>query len=106
MTKLRVCYPQRVSDTEHWKGMVLRYYEILRDRDPGLVEEVITGAWRQCPSFFPSIGELDELYLQASKRRGSESTLLQLEDQAGWSPEGAAKARRIVEELSGKLGAT
>lgn len=103
MTRLRACYPQRVSDDDHWPQMVARYYDALCGHDPELLGSVIDGAWQHCPSFFPSLGELEELYRQASRRRAGRVAGL-LEERAGWNPDGVAKARAIVEQLAGKVG--
>lgn len=100
MTRLRACYPQRVADGDHWVAMCARYYEELGHLDEAVLSSVFADAWRHCPAFFPSLGELGELYQQRAKRIAAESASLALPDVGQWSGDGAAKAREIAAKLS------
>ena len=72
MIKLRVCYPQRVADEEHFAASVHAYHELL-DR---FTDEQILKAFAAAPvgylEFFPSAGQL--IVLAEGKKAGYQPT--------------------------------
>ena len=78
LTRLRACYPQRVSDADHWAAMTRRYGEELSAFPDAVVSNALAIAWRQFPQFFPSLGELADFCSAVAKRRAMASTVKRL----------------------------
>lgn len=87
-------------------AMVARYWDDLNDRDATVLAETLNNAWREFPTFFPSLGELSELYSKTAKRVSMNSTVKQLPESTPFSDGDAAeRARKILTELNQRMGA-
>lgn len=96
MTLLRVCYPQRLNDAEHWRAMVKRYEVALTNVPDDVLANAFNIAWRQFPEFFPSLGQLADFCSAVAKRRAMASTVKRL-------PEVSATPGEITPEIKAMI---
>lgn len=60
MSKLRACYPGKVTDPELWAANVARYFDELSDRPPVVLVKAFDRAWRIHPIWFPTLCQMVE----------------------------------------------
>lgn len=78
MTQLRACYPQRVSDAEHWKLMIGRYWDDLSTLADEVVIEAFRRAHRHFPEFFPALGAFGELCTLVARQQRDRGSVMKL----------------------------
>lgn len=101
MTELRGCYQNAVADKQQWKLSVRKYWEKLKDHNPDAVKRAFAIADDVYREFMPSRGQMVELARKFEKDIAS--TAPRLTEGEAWDPDGSARARQIIDQLSGKL---
>ena len=96
MSKLRACYPGKVTDPELWAANVTRYFDELGDRPPAILTKAFDRAWRIHPIFFPTLGQMVEECRIVSKETAIRAPALPLPRRDD-SPAATAARRRAVE---------
>lgn len=77
-------------------AMVARYWEELNELGDELLVDALASAWREHPTFFPSLGEVRELVTKAAKKkRDTRPLLAESTTPGGVSPE----LRRAVDAV-------
>lgn len=99
MTVLRVSYPQRVNDAEHWRAMVKRYEKELAVFPDAVLANAFAIAWRQFPSFFPSLGELADFCSAVAKRRAMASAVKRLPEVSSAPGEITPEVREMIAKV-------
>ena len=109
MTRLRACYPARVMDDSLWKANTLRYHAELKAFKPQVLVRAFEGAWRKHRTFFPALGEIEELCVIA--RRDMDLARPALTDLGepfafAQTPEGQEARQRAFEMVAIAMGET
>ena len=73
MSRLRACYQNAVTDESLWLASLATYWELLRSYDPDSLRAAFAVAWRRCPEWFPSAGQLAALVEGEPNERAEEA---------------------------------
>ena len=104
MTRLRACYPARVNDPEMWKANTKRYFAELGDAfEHEAIVMAFEGAWRKHRTFFPALGEIEELCKLAEKGLVAQRPQLTEGEPFNDSPEGEAARAKAFSLVSAVL---